>query len=430
MDNTPQSKPKRRRRRWLWLVLFLLVGLGWYGATSDNVRVWPIRNTVLYQLDGWWTGQFGEDTTTGVGSLAGCIRTEAGVGIAEARVLVSESNGTVHQTLTAADGCYRLPNVPTGRYVPWLKAVGYGDTVVKSWGRGIALAADEQAQVDATLTPMIGVPFAPPTKLELGAPVTVSAELPTPGTALRRELFIASADGANQQTFLYTPITTTAALPTLLAVYPGTAAEWEGVSIPLAAAGYAVVGIGPEYSLDLEADIAEIKRLVQLMRSGGLPGVDGSKLAILGGSYSSLHVQQLLRDDVGFRGVVLLGPISDLFDMRRRFEDSTFIPPFDLDQALIALGWPNTAVQRYATYSSLYHPRPDMPPILLLHSRDDEIVLPDQSERLVAELARHGVATEAHYFDGMSHYLRTDQPTADLDILYAITLDFLRRELN
>ena len=30
----------------------------------------------------------------------------------------------------------------------------------------------------------------------------------------------------------------------------------------------------------------------------------------------------------------------------------------------------------------------------------------------------------------MSHYLRTDQPSADLDTLYAITLDFLARELR
>jgi acetyl esterase/lipase len=426
---TPDAiAPRRRSRR--WIALALLVVLASYLATSQNVRIWPVRNTLLYRLDGWWQGQFGPDAPAGAGEIAGCVQAAQGGTLPGASVLVSEADGALHQATSGPDGCYRLGGLPTGRYVPWISAAGYADAVVEPWGLPLSLDAGEAERASAVLHPAAAAPFDPASALRLGAPLTMTVDVPGPALAVRRQIWIESAAGPNQPTFIYTPVTTTAALPTLLAVYPGTAEEWEGVSIPLAAAGYAVVAVGPEYSLDLEADIAELKRLVALIRGGGIPGADGGRLAIMGGSYSSLHVQRLLRDDTGFRGAVLLGPISDLFDLRRRFAAGTFMPPFGLDQALIALGWPSTSIERYATYSALYHVRADLPPILLMHSRADEIVPAEQSERLVGALRASGVATEAHFFDGMSHYLRTDQPSPDLDTLYATTLDFLGRELR
>jgi dipeptidyl aminopeptidase/acylaminoacyl peptidase len=53
----------------------------------------------------------------------------------------------------------------------------------------------------------------------------------------------------------------------------------------------------------------------------------------------------------------------------------------------------------------------------------------EQSEQLAAELDRLGVRYEAHFFDGMSHYLLADRPSDDLDRLYSITTDFLHRTL-
>jgi dipeptidyl aminopeptidase/acylaminoacyl peptidase len=218
-------------------------------------------------------------------------------------------------------------------------------------------------------------------------------------------------------------------LPTLLAVYPGQADTWEGVSIPLAAAGYAVIAVGPAYALDLDDDIAELQRLAAFARAGALPGVDARRMAVLGGSYSSLHVQALLERDAGFRAVLLLGGISDIFDMRRRFEQGSFIPPFGLDQALIALGTPNSSPERYWRYSSRYHLRRGLPPMLLMHSRNDEIVPFQQSEQLAADLVRLDVPHEAYFFDGLSHYLLADRPSAELTNLYDVTLAFLRRTL-
>jgi dipeptidyl aminopeptidase/acylaminoacyl peptidase len=67
--------------------------------------------------------------------------------------------------------------------------------------------------------------------------------------------------------------------------------------------------------------------------------------------------------------------------------------------------------------------------MLLMHSRNDEIVPFQQSEQLAADLARLGVPHEAHFFNGLSHYLLADQPSAELTTLYDLTLAFLRRTL-
>ena len=64
-----------------------------------------------------------------------------------------------------------------------------------------------------------------------------------------------------------------------------------------------------------------------------------------------------------------------------------------------------------------------------MHSRNDEIVPFQQSEQLAADLTRLGVPNEVHFFDGLSHYLLADRPSAELTTLYEITLTFLRRTL-
>ena len=82
--------------------------------------------------------------------------------------------------------------------------------------------------------------------------------------------------------------------PLLLTVYPGPAAEWECASVPLAAAGFAVLAVAPAYSFSPEGDVADLARWLRLARTGALPEVDGGRLAALAGSYSALHVQRLL----------------------------------------------------------------------------------------------------------------------------------------
>jgi dipeptidyl aminopeptidase/acylaminoacyl peptidase len=420
----------RSRRAWLALAGLLLLLALLFLATSDNAAIWPVRNTLLYRATRWWEAQIGPVRPAGAGTLYGCVHGVGDAPISGADVVVAERDGALHQAQADARGCYQIDGLPAGRYVPVISAPGYDPAAVRRWGLPARVGAGERTQLDATLMPLSLLDVRPGRLLQISAPMTLTWALPQPGVAVRRQISYDSGGHPNQLTFVYTPVGAGAApLPTLLAVYPGAADTWEGVSIPLAAAGYAVVAVGPAYALDLEDDIAELQRLVAFARAGALPGVDGARMALLGGSYSSLHVQALMERDSGFRGVVLLGGISDIFDMRQRFENGSFIPPFGLDQALIALGTPDISPERPWRYSSRFHLRRSLPPMLLMHSRNDEIVPFQQSEQLDADLTRLGVPHEAHFFDGLSHYLLADRPSAELTELYDLTLDFLRRTL-
>jgi acetyl esterase/lipase len=413
----------------LLISLLLLVTL-LFLITSDNSTIWPVRNTLLYHATRWWETHVGPSQPAGVGALHGCIHGAGAQPLATAAVLVAERDGALHEARADANGCYEIGGLPAGYYVPIVSAPGYDPAAIRHWGLPTRIGAGDKAQLDATLVPISLPAVRPGLMLQISAPVTLTWALPQPSLAVRRQLSYDSGGQPNQLTYLYTPVAAgDTPLPMLLAVYPGAADTWEGVSIPLAAAGYAVVAVGPAYALDLEADIAELQRLVGFARAGALPGADGARMALLGGSYSSLHVQALLERDSGFRGVVLLGGISDIFDMRRRFEQGSFVPPFGLGQALIALGTPDISPERPWRYSSRFHLRRGLPPTLLMHSRNDEIVPFQQSEQLAADLTRLSVPHEAYFFDGLSHYLLADQPSAELTELYDLTRAFLRRTL-
>jgi hypothetical protein len=423
----------RRKRTWAALVLLLIAAGGLFFATSNHPAIWPLRNTVAYRVTNWWHEQVGTTPPAGEGTLSGCVSSAAGEQVTAATVLVAERDGTTHTAATGADGCYTIADIPAGSYVPVAGAPGYASTTAHAaWGRSVRIPASGQRTLDITLEPATPPEVAPGTNLRISAPVTLSWDVPQPGRAIRRELTYSSGGEPNQPTWLYTPETGSSSgpYPTLLAVYPGPADTWESVSIPLAAAGYAVIAVGPEYALTLDDDIDELQRLLMFARAGDLPDTDGSRVAALGGSYSGLHVLRLLRREVGLQSAVLLGPPSDLFDYRRRFEQGSFFPPYGLDQALIALGTPDTAPMRYWRNSARYHIEPDWPPILLMHSRQDEIVPFEQSQVFVEDLEQAGVDVESYFFTGMRHYLRADQPSEELDRLYTITLDFLARTLR
>lgn len=409
---------------WQWLpatlVTFIVSTV--FLATTDDVNIWPLRNLLYYRL----APPLGEQPA-GVAEIFGCVRDTRGQPVPTATVLIAEPDGTVHQDTAGTNGCYHLEALPAGRYVPLASAPGHEATTLRHWGLPVTVEPNSRLALDMTLPDAALPALRPGTQLTISAPVTRTWNVPRPGTALRRQISFNSDGQPNQLTFLYTPLTSTQTLPTLLTVYPGPVESWEGVSIPLTAVGYAVIAIGPEYTFDFEADIDELQRLVAFARAGHLPGTDGRRIALLGGSYSSLHVFRLLQRDTSFRGALLLGPPTDLFDLRLRFEEGTFFPPFGLDRALIALGYPNTSPERYWRYSFIYHLRRDMPPIALLHSRDDEVVPFQQSELLAAELERLNIAHEAFFFDGMSHYLLADRASPELDKLYTFTLDFLRQ---
>jgi hypothetical protein len=410
-------------------LLILFVSCGFF-LFSAQPSIWAVRNTLTYHAGRLLAGQDRIAPPASAGPSArmqGCVRNQEQAAVPDAHILLAAPDGTTFSTRSQADGCYLLDNLPAGRYVPVVGAEGYDSLALRSWGQPLSLSANSTFQQDIILPPISLPDLQGGRDLRFGEPITRTWDLPVPSVAVEQELRFESAGRPNQLSLLYRPITTTERLPLLLAIYPGPADTWWPVSIPLASAGYAVLAVGPSYALDLEPDIDELQRVINFARAGRLPGVDGSRITLLGGSYSSLHVLRILQRDVAFDGAVLLGPPSDLFDMRRRFEEGSIFPPFGLDQALIALGTPDRSPEVYWRYSAAYHLRGDMPPILLMHSMVDEIVPYQQSEILTAALEEAGVQHDTYFFEGMKHYLLATESSEELSKMYDLTLDFLQR---
>ena len=413
-------------------ILFIAVStllIVWLLITEDN-RVWPIRNTFQYSVMKAWWDYSGYPASEGRGTFRGTVTDPDGTSIAGAKVLVTRWDGTTWSTRSDTDGRFMMQEIDAGDYRPVASAPGHENVQLGGWWRALRIEDGHEAVEQIVLPRATPRAVSAGEELVIGEPFRLLCEQPQPSRATRRELSFMSDGQASQLTFLYTPITATAEspLPTLLAVYPGPVDTWECVSIPMAAAGYAVLAIGPAYSLDLERDVDEMQQLLGFAREGQLPGVNGTQIVPLGGSYSALLVQRLLQRDHDFKAAVLLGPPTDLFEIRSVFEEGTFRPPFGLDQVLVALGFPDRVPLRYWTYSGAYHTHPNMPPTILFHSRSDEIVPYQQSQRLADALAEDGIEHELYFFDGGNHYLLS----ADEDALeiYRQTLDFLARHFE
>ena len=419
---------EREYRNWKRLgrgLLILVEAFVLWAAVTENPVVWPIRNTVEYHLTRAWWNMAGEPSGSPVGGVDGTVVTPAGTAISNAIVILSEWDGRVHTAVTDEQGKYRIAGVPLGFYR--MAAIAPGYEPVQSTGllRGVTVRPGPPTTASFRLHPILKQPLTPLPQPELLDPQTLVCQSPIPGEA-RRETLQFVEPGFNELIFLYRPVEKTEqSLPVLLTVYPGPVDTWECVSIGLAQAGYAVVALGPAYGLDLTRDVDLLERLVDRVRQGGLPGIDPARVAALGGSYSAWLLELLMLRDPGLDAVVLLGPPTDMFDFRRRFEREGFVPPFGLDRAMVALGLPSREPLRYLKHSMVYQVRPGLPATILFHSYQDEIVPFQQSGLLAESLALHGVETELHLFDGASHYLLEDGE-ASLAI-YRQTLDFLRR---
>ena len=432
VDRVVQQRKRSKARRALLFVLVPLLVVVAYLLLSDDERIWPYRNTLQYHLlQAWWSVAPAQSPDA-PGALAGVVRDPTGAPIAGARVLVAAHDGTAWSAESDSTGTYRIEGIPPARYAPVAGAAGFENVALRRiGGLRTVVEAGGTTGLDVTLEHAGEPPIAPAENFRLDPPRTLTIPKPLPATAEERVIHFEVAGRPNQTSLYYTPVGGAERLPTLLAVYPGPADTWAQVSLPLAQAGYAVIAVGPAYALDLEPDIDDLRRVLLALDSGAFPRADPARVAALGGSYSSAHVFRLLqRYPSSIDAMLLLGAPTDLFELRRLFEDGSFFPPFGLDKALIALGLPDRNPEIYWRYSPLYHARNYNVPIMLIHSKVDEVVPFTQSERLAGELQRLGKPYQLHILEGMGHYLLEPERTPAIDDLFRITTEFFARELH
>jgi dipeptidyl aminopeptidase/acylaminoacyl peptidase len=347
-------------------------------------------------------------------------------------VLVSRWDGTTYSSRSNEEGRYTLSNIPEERYRPIAGAPGHESVQFGGWFGWVTITAGSETVVDVILPTVAPAPLAPGQALTLSEPAEIECTQPFPAKAVRRQVSFQNEGQPNQPTFYYAPLTATVTSPApmLLIIYPGPADSWECASLLMVDGGYAVLATGPAYTFNLEGDLDELERVLMFAREGAFPAGDGSRIGLLGGSYSSLHVQRLLQRGQAVQAALLLGPLTDLFDMRRRLENRSFIPPFGLDQAFVAVGLPSHEPLRYWTYSGAYQVSPQFPPLAILHSRSDDVVPYQQSELLAANMELVGAAYELHFFEAGGHYLLAERADADTEAIIGTTLDFLAKHLK
>jgi dipeptidyl aminopeptidase/acylaminoacyl peptidase len=219
-------------------------------------------------------------------------------------------------------------------------------------------------------------------------------------------------------------------------VLPGPVLSWEIVPVPFAAQGYSVLAFYPLRGTDIDGDATDILTALEYLRQGQLAShADAGRLGLIGASYTSLHAYRLLALTDIVDGALILGGGADLFAFRHDAEMGLVHTRPPQDQILPALGFPNRSPELYFRYSSIYHLE-GLPPLCLLHGRDDELVPFEQSVLLTGELdqrraaGRPTVPYEFYAYDGLKHYFSTSADNVTTQQMFQDSLGCLRRALG
>ena len=182
----------------------------------------------------------------------------------------------------------------------------------------------------------------------------------------------------------------------------------------------------------------DLRLLLNLTAAGQLSTRgDGARLAIAGGSVSTVYTYLLARDFAGspraadVRAAIQYGGLFDLYAFRHSWEEGrVIIDPgiSELEYLLVAFGRPDTRPELYLRLSPRYGlDASSLPPTLLVHAERDIIVPPDQSRLADTELARASIPRQLLLYPDLEHYLDISKRDPEqLDMLEQ-TVSFLHR---
>ena len=209
-----------------WLALIVLALALLYGATSEDLEVVFLRNTVESRALRLWRGPFGDERAIvhPPGGLAGTVRDTAGLPLGGASVVLADSTGQTFTATSGPDGRYTIAGVPAGNYLPL--AVGPAH---RQGGRaGLAgrvatvRAGREATGVDFRLAPRPAFDLATNDSLELGSQTEYDVEGLTTGTTLRRTFTFANRGKTLDGGIIHEPPAAMGPgpFPILLIIYP------------------------------------------------------------------------------------------------------------------------------------------------------------------------------------------------------------------
>ncbi len=401
----------------------LLAGCGALdGQTVRNVAEYQIRKTLppllVYR------------TPPAPASLSGLVQDEAGQPIADALVLVSTVRGEAVHTRSDQDGRYHLTGIAPGRVTPMAGAWGF-DAVD---GPAARLSPGQQRDGVDFILPTHRPQPVQPIDLAIGQPVQESSQFPQPMTATRIP-FSFTLDGVridNGQIYLPTdsPGSPSSPPPTLVIIYPSHPLNWNAASVALTRDGNPVLALGPHSSggLDIDQHARTYRAALQLWQSGQLAplGQPGDDWAAMAGSFSSLILFRALQDLPAMPPtIVAVGGVSDAFLGVQALYDADLAIPAPYDSAVAALGRPDRDPAFFYGFSPVFY-ADRLPPTLVIHTTNDEVIPSNQAEALAAALQAAGVPHELLLYADTTHYLDAYNPTPATHRVYERVLAYVR----
>lgn len=244
------------------------------------------------------------------------------------------------------------------------------------------------------------------------------------GVRILRGWTFATYDGNALQLDLYLPENYQQPLPIIVWLHGG---GWmfgsrNGCPLaPLALRGYAVASVSYRLSgftspVEFPAQLHDCQAAVRWLRHNAWRfGCAGERIGVVGVS-AGAHLAALLGTTAGdvdldgdlggtgissrVQAVVALFPPTDLLALEQDDEDHWGLK-------LVALGLldgqPSERPQLARSASPALRAKPDCPPFLIFHGRDDAMIPVDQSKRLHAALQAAGVPSTLVIYDHLSH---------------------------
>ncbi|MCS6844684.1 MAG: carboxypeptidase regulatory-like domain-containing protein [Caldilineales bacterium] len=417
-----------RCRRFL---LLLMVAVALSGCRTADPEA--LSNVLGYRLRRAFPPLLLFSTPSPTATLTGHVWDEAGRPVADAVALVATVRGQVISTRTDAAGRFRLEGIPPGRYTPMAGAWGFEAVN----GAPVQLAAGQPLSVDFTL-PVRRPAVLRPTDPAVGEPVLERSQFPEPMAATRIP-FSFTLDGAridnahlylpSSPSFPSSPSSRTSPLP-LVVLYPSHPLNWNAVSVALTREGNPVLALGPHVSAGLDIDLhaRQARAAVELWQAGRLaPWLPPDDRWLgLAGSFSSLILFRMLPDLARPpQALISVGGISDAFlGVQALYDTELSIPP-PYDMAVAALGRPDRDPAFFFNLSPVFFAE-HLPPTLVIHTYNDEVIPYNQAEALAAALDAAGVPHELLLYEDTTHYLDAYRPTPATYLVYGRVLDYIR----
>jgi acetyl esterase/lipase len=405
-----------------------------------------LKNTLEYNTQNFWRATTGDErfSLKPTGTISGMVTANTGQPLENATVIVAPVNGQPYTAKTGKDGRYTIANVPVGNYLPTATLAGYDFGASSSATGRVTTVREGQIlkEVNFSLKPKPPFQLNSSDNFVIDPPEIVKRDFPISSEVSRRFFRFENRGKLLTGGVIHEPQDNQGQYPILLIIYPGEAIAWEGVSIPLAASGYVVISYFPRRLLDFQGDIDDLNMLTGLVLRGKLsPKGDPNRIVMVGGSVSTVYVYQMLREIEGsayqknVKAAIMYGGLINLYNYRNVWEKGgrIIIQRDDiapLEDLLIAFGRPDTRPEMYTRFSPVYSHLPSsLPPTLIVHANQDEIVPVEQSFETEEHFKRLGIPNTALYYPDLKHYLDLSQPDPAQKDMFDKTLAFLKKYL-